>query len=108
MLVMACLTCLFTSCHILAHDYLLVILYWSLVRIHSCFASLDTRMCIITEILACMPCETPYFWILCIVSHSYLDLCLMSSLPKGERLYTKLVELFANWVVERKNMIVSI
>jgi hypothetical protein len=29
----------------------------------------------------------------------------MSSLPKGESLGTKLVELFANWVVERRNMI---
>jgi hypothetical protein len=30
---------------------------------------------------------------------------LMSSLPKGESMGTKLVELFANWVVERRNMI---
>jgi hypothetical protein len=29
----------------------------------------------------------------------------MSSLPKGESMSTKLVELFANWVVERRNMI---
>jgi hypothetical protein len=29
----------------------------------------------------------------------------MSSLPKGESMGTKLVELFANWVVERRNMI---
>jgi hypothetical protein len=29
----------------------------------------------------------------------------MSSLPKGERMCTKLVELFANRVVERRNMI---
>jgi hypothetical protein len=28
----------------------------------------------------------------------------MSSLPKGESMGTKLVELFANWVVERRNM----
>jgi hypothetical protein len=32
----------------------------------------------------------------------------MSSLPKRERLCTKLVELFANRVVERRNMIMSI
>jgi hypothetical protein len=32
---------------------------------------------------------------------------LMSSFPKGERMCTKLVELFANWVVERRNMIKS-
>jgi hypothetical protein len=32
-------------------------------------------------------------------------LCLMSSLPKGERVGTKLVELFANRVDERRNMI---
>jgi hypothetical protein len=29
----------------------------------------------------------------------------MSSLPKGEGMGTKLVELFANWVVEGRNMI---
>jgi hypothetical protein len=29
----------------------------------------------------------------------------MSSLPKGKSMCTKLVELFANWVVERRNMI---
>jgi hypothetical protein len=30
MLVVACLTCLYTSYYILAHGYLLVIMYWSL------------------------------------------------------------------------------
>jgi hypothetical protein len=29
----------------------------------------------------------------------------MSSLPKGESVGTELVELFANWTVERRNMI---
>jgi hypothetical protein len=29
----------------------------------------------------------------------------MSSLPKGESIGTKLIGLFANWVVERRNMI---
>jgi hypothetical protein len=29
MLVVACLTYLFTLCYILAHDYLIVIMYWS-------------------------------------------------------------------------------
>jgi hypothetical protein len=32
----------------------------------------------------------------------------MSSLPKGESMGTKLVELFANRVVERRNMIMFI
>jgi hypothetical protein len=32
----------------------------------------------------------------------------MSSLPKGERMGTKLIEFFANRVVERRNMIMSI
>jgi hypothetical protein len=32
----------------------------------------------------------------------------MSSLPKGESMGTKLVELFANQVVERRNMTMSI
>jgi hypothetical protein len=43
----------------------------------------------------------------CKVSHASLGLCLMSSLLKGERMCTKLIELFANRVVERKNMINS-
>jgi hypothetical protein len=38
------------------------------------------------------------------VAHS-LGLCLMSSLPKGESMCIKLVELFTNRVVERRNMI---
>jgi hypothetical protein len=38
-------------------------------------------------------------------SRSSLDLCLMSSLPKRESIGTKLVELFANRVVERINII---
>jgi hypothetical protein len=29
----------------------------------------------------------------------------MSSLSKGESMGTKMIELFANWVVERRNMI---
>jgi hypothetical protein len=40
-----------------------------------------------------------------IASHSSLGLCLMSSLPKGESMGTKLVELVSNWVVGRRNMI---
>jgi hypothetical protein len=32
----------------------------------------------------------------------------MCSLPKGESMGTKLVELFANRVVEKRNMIISI
>jgi hypothetical protein len=32
----------------------------------------------------------------------------MNSLPKGESMGTKLVELFVNRVVERRNMIISI
>jgi hypothetical protein len=59
MLVMDCLNYLFTSCHILAHGYLLVILYWPLVRIHSCFVSPGIMMCIIDQILACISCEAP-------------------------------------------------
>jgi hypothetical protein len=39
------------------------------------------------------------------VSLSSLSLWLMSSLPKGESMDTKLVELFANRVDERRNMI---
>jgi hypothetical protein len=38
-------------------------------------------------------------------SCSSLGLCLMNSLSKGENMGTKLVELFANRVIERTNMI---
>jgi hypothetical protein len=41
-------------------------------------------------------------------SRSSLGLCLMSSLSKMESMSTKLVELFANRMVERRNMIISI
>jgi hypothetical protein len=41
MLVVDLLNLLFTSFHTLAHSYLLVISYSLIVRIHSCFASLD-------------------------------------------------------------------
>jgi hypothetical protein len=46
-------------------------------------------------------------WVLqtCIASRSSLGLCLMSSLSKGKNMGTKLVKLFANRVVERRNMI---
>jgi hypothetical protein len=47
MLVVACLTWLFTSGYILAHDYLLVICNGLFLRIHSYFASLGIMMCII-------------------------------------------------------------
>jgi hypothetical protein len=40
-----------------------------------------------------------------IASHSSLGLCLMSSLPKGESMCTKLVELFTNMVDGRRNMV---
>jgi hypothetical protein len=62
-------------------------------------------MDIIAQIHACTPCEAPQCWFSCIASHSSLGLWLMSSLPKGESMGTKLVELFANWVVEWRNMI---
>jgi hypothetical protein len=48
MLVVAFLTWLYISCYILAHDYLLVILLCSFVRIPSCSASLGVMVCIIT------------------------------------------------------------
>jgi hypothetical protein len=38
-------------------------------------------------------------------SRSSLGLCLMSSLSKEESMSTKLIELFANRVIERRNMI---
>jgi hypothetical protein len=81
--------------------------YYLFVRIHACFASLG----IMIE-YSCLNTCLYILWstlilISCITSHSSLRLCLMSSLQKGERLCTKLVELFANQVVERRNMIMS-
>jgi hypothetical protein len=102
------LTCLFTLVHILPHGYLLVISLWSLVRIHSCFANLGIMVeynCLNTCLYTLW---STLILISCVVSHSSLRLCLMSSLPNGERLCTKLVELFANRMVDRRNMIMSI
>jgi hypothetical protein len=79
--------------------------YGLLMWIHSYFVSLGMVMNIIAQIHACMPCEAPSFLFSCIAPRSSLGLCLMSSLPKGESMGTKLVELFANRMVERRNMI---
>jgi hypothetical protein len=57
--VVACLMCFIHFMPILAHDYLLVILLWSSMWIHSYFASLGLVMDIIAQIHACMPCEAP-------------------------------------------------
>jgi hypothetical protein len=48
MLVVTCLTCFIHFMLILAHGYLLVILYGLFVRIHSYFVSLGIMVCIIT------------------------------------------------------------
>jgi hypothetical protein len=48
MLMVDFLSLLFTSFHILAHGYLLVISLGSLVRIHYCLVSLGIMMSIIT------------------------------------------------------------
>jgi hypothetical protein len=105
MLVVACLTCLFTSCYILAHGYLLVILYWS-------------------------PCEDSLLF--CMYWHhdvcSYLNTCLYALwstlildlmhnisffsrfvfdefIAKGGEYGHKVNWTLANWAVERRNMI---
>jgi hypothetical protein len=59
MLVVACLMCFIHFMSILAHGYLLVILLWSLWRIHSYYASLSMVVDIIAQIHAHMPCEAP-------------------------------------------------
>jgi hypothetical protein len=118
MLVVAWLTCLFTSCYILPHGFLLVILLWS-----RCENSLLFCMSWHNDVYNCLNTCLYALWstltlISCIASCSSHGLYLMSSLAKGERLCTKLVELLlirwlregtlANWVVERRNMIMSI
>jgi hypothetical protein len=85
--------------------YLLLVSLWG-------FTLVSTSLGIMIE----YSCLNTYLYILwstlilisCIISPASLKLCLMISMPKGERMCTKLVELFANWVVERRNMIMSI
>jgi hypothetical protein len=101
MLVVACLTCLFTSCYILAHGDLLVILYWSLCEDSFLFCKYWHN-----DVYNCLNCLyalwSTLILISCIASCSSLDLCLMSSLSKGERLCTKLVELLLiGWLREK-------
>jgi hypothetical protein len=93
---------------ILAHGYLLVILLWSCCEDTLLFCKSWHNDVYNWLILACVPCEAPSFSISCISSHSSLGLCLMSSLSKEESMGTKMVELFANWVVERINLIMPI
>jgi hypothetical protein len=71
------------------------------VRIHSCFCKLwhnDVYNCLNTCLYAVW---STLILISCIASCSSLGLCFMSSLPKGERLCTKLVELLLiGWLRE--------
>jgi hypothetical protein len=81
---------LFTSLHILAHGYLLVISLWSLVRINTCFC----KSWLMVEYSCLNTClYTLWSTIIltsCIASLASLRLCLMSSLLKVERMCTKL------------------
>jgi hypothetical protein len=90
---------------ILAHGYLLVILLWSPFVDSLLFCKFwhsDGYNCSNTCLYAVW---STLYWFSCITSRSSLSFCLMSSLSKGESMGTKLIELFANWVVERRNMI---
>jgi hypothetical protein len=101
MLVVTYLTYLFTSCYILAHGYLLVILYWSLCENSLLFYKSrhnDLDSCLNTCLYAL---SNILILISCIASCSFLSLCLMSSLQKGERLCAKLAELLLiRWLRE--------
>jgi hypothetical protein len=87
--------------HILAHGYLLVILYWSLCEDSLLFFKYwhnDVYNCLNTCLYALW---STLILISCIVLRSSLELCLMSSLPKGDRLCAKLVELLLiGWLRE--------
>jgi hypothetical protein len=103
MLMVTCLTCLLTSCYILAHGYLIVILYWSLCEDSLLFCK-SCHNDVYNYLNTCLyALWSTLIWISCIASHSSLGLCLMSSLSKGENMGTKLVELLL--MVERRNMI---
>jgi hypothetical protein len=79
------------SSYLLHVCYLLLFSLWGLTLI---FANLETMV-----EYSCLNACLYTLWrtlilISCIVSHASLGLCLMSSLPKGERMCTKLIELF--------------
>jgi hypothetical protein len=76
--VVTCLTYLLTSCYILAHGYLTVILYWSLCEDSLLFCKSwhnDVYNCLNTYLYAL---RSTLIWISYIVSHSSLGLYLMS------------------------------
>jgi hypothetical protein len=78
--------------------YLVMVSLWGFTLV---FASLGTMV-----VYNCLNTCSYILWstlilISCIASHSSLGLCLMSSLPRGERLCTKLVELLlTGWLRE--------
>jgi hypothetical protein len=92
---------------ILVHGYLLVILWWSLyVDLLSFCKSWhdDGYNCLNTYLYTLW---STLILISCISSHSSLSLCLMSSLPKRERMCTKWVELLLIEWLREENMINS-
>jgi hypothetical protein len=96
---------LYSLMPILAHGYLLVILLWSPYVDSRLFCKSwrgDEYNC--SNI--CLYALSSTLILILMHSTSFFScLYLMSSLPKGESMGTKLVELFANRVVERRNMI---
>jgi hypothetical protein len=82
--------------------------YGLFVRIHSYFTSLGMLMVYNYSNTCLYAMWSTLIFISCIASRSSLGLSLMNSLPKGESMGTKLVELFANRVAGRRNMIISI
>jgi hypothetical protein len=81
----------FISSSLLRVGYLSMVYLWELSLI---FANLGILLSIVTLNICWYNLWSILILISCIASHASLGLCLMSSLPKGERMCTKLVEFF--------------
>jgi hypothetical protein len=78
--------------------YLLVASLWGFTPVSASLGIMIVHSCLNTCLYNLW---STLILISCKVSHASLGLCLMSSLPKGERMYTKLVELFVTgWLRE--------
>jgi hypothetical protein len=107
-LVVACLTCLFTSCYILVHAYLHVILYWSPCEDsllfykswhHDVYNYWNTCLYVLWSILILNLIHSISFF-----SRFVFD----EFIAKGGEYVHKIGRTLANRVVEKRNMIMSI
>jgi hypothetical protein len=105
MLVVACLTCLFISCYVLAHGYLLVVLYWS-----PCEDSLFFCKSWHHDVYNCLNTCLYDLWSTLILDlmHSisfFSQFVFDEFIAKGGEYGHKVGWTLANWVVEKRNKI---